>query len=406
MRFSLTILLCLFLVHCSEDPGPEQPEHIFILDEIPQHIQKVENLTIYLGDSEPLYKIELIPVQSFGKTGQPYLTEIVGSVVDDKGRVIIQDMGSNYEHSIYVYNADGTFHTQLGGSGRGAGEYGFVFDVHAKSGKVFVRDITNQRLNIYNTEDYSFERSMLIEQLAIRNHEAVQDLQLGLILPRNDGNHLVNFYQRNADDGWPAHRYMLMDENGKAMEYESTEFRSSFKAQGYTEASIRMVYMPMPFIGGSVAGYSISGELYQAWNQDFLIRKYNATGEYQLAIYYAIKGSPFELSYHAPTAFFDEKDVIKALDLHNHKQPESNPIIDRLKVDDENRIWVAVPMDGQRKNYEWWILAPTGELLAKLQRPRYKTIFDIKNGYLYGKEIDGSTDAEYVVKYRIEIGEK
>jgi hypothetical protein len=75
-------------------------------------------------------------------------------------------------------------------------------------------------------------------------------------------------------------------------------------------------------------------------------------------------------------------------------------------VDDEDRIWAAVHMGPHRENYEWWILAPSGKLLAKLQRPRKQRIFDIKNGYLYSKEIDEDTGGETVVKYRIELLEK
>lgn len=104
MRLSLTILLCLLLVHCSENSGPQ---HIRVLDEIPEHIQNVKNLTIYPGDSEPLYEIELNPVHTFGETGEPYLTEIMGCVVDDEGRVVIWDMSSNYDAFLYVFNADG-----------------------------------------------------------------------------------------------------------------------------------------------------------------------------------------------------------------------------------------------------------------------------------------------------------
>jgi len=77
----------------------------------------------------------------------------------------------------------------------------------------------------------------------------------------------------------------------------------------------------------------------------------------------------------------------------------------RMRIDDENRVWAAVPMDQQREILEWWILDESGELLAKLQRPLLKTIFDIKNGYLYGKEVDEETGAEYVVKYRMEFRE-
>ena len=111
------------------------------------------------------------------------------------------------------------------------------------------------------------------------------------------------------------------------------------------------------------------------------------------------------MGFHTPTPFYDEKDVMKALDLHDQSLPESNPVILFLMADDENRIWAAVPIYGEREIYEWWILDQSGELLAKLKRPRDKTIYDIKDGYLYAKEIDEETDAEYVVKYRIVLEE-
>jgi hypothetical protein len=321
-------LLALIITACSgSENNTGEPDHIRILDEIPEHIREVENLTIFPGDSEPRYSIELVPLQTYGEEGEPYLTTVLRSAVDDNGRIIILNSNSDYSQSVFVYNDDGTFHTELGRSGRGPGEHGFIIDVQARGGNVYIHDVTNQRINIYSSTDYSFERTMMIEQLPIRDHEAVQGLELGPIIPGKDGNYLVNFYQRNSDDGWPVNRYMLMDENGNAVGYESTEFRSSFKAQGYTDAEIRMVYMSMPFIGGTVSGYSKYGELYQAWNQDFLIKKYNEKGEYQSAIYYAIQGSPFELSYHAPTAFYNENDVLKAIGLHNQNLPETNPVI-------------------------------------------------------------------------------
>lgn len=406
LRDCVAIIFFMLVTACSgSESKTEIQDYIQILDEIPQHIQEVENLTIFPGDSEPRYSIELVPEHTYGEKGEPYLTTVLSSAVDENGRIIILNSNSDYSQSVYVYNDDGTFLTELGRSGRGPGEHGFIFDVQARGGNVYIRDVMNQRINIYSSTDYSFERTMMIGQLPIRNHEAVQGLELGPILPRNDGNYLVNFYQRNADDGWPVHRYMLMDENGNAIDYESTEFRSSFKAQGYTDAEIRMVYMSMPFIGGSVSGYSNNGELYKAWNQDFLIKKYDGKGVYQSAIYYPLQGSPFELSHHAPTAFFRENDVLKATGLHNQNLPETNPVISILMADDENRIWAAVPMYGEPKNYEWWILAPSGELLAKLQRPRDLRIFDIRNGYLYSKEIDDDTDVEFVVKNRIEFRE-
>ena len=404
----ITIITSLFIFQCSKKPTSEkvelkeQPEHIFILDEIPRHIQKVEYITTYPGGSEPHYSIELIPVQAFGEEGKPYLTEIKEGVVDDKGRVIILNIGTNYEHSLYVYNADGTYHTQIGGTGRGPGEHGFVFDVQAMSGKVFVRDITNQRLNIYNTFDYSFDQSMLIEQLAIRDHEAVQGLELGLIMPRNDENYFVSFSQRGSD----SHKYLLMDTEGNVLNFDTIVFPSS--------PSIRVPSKPMsPSLGlGHIMGQTLTAlssddALYSIWTRDFLIRKYDSNGIYQSAIFYPLMGLPFDLDEYAKTAPFgySARDIEEGIANMGIKLPETNPVLSDLMVDDENRIWAAVPMDGQRENYEWWILDESGELLAKLQRPRDKRIFDVKNGYLYSKETDIDTGAEFVVKYRIELTE-
>lgn len=46
------------------------------------------------------------------------------------------------------------------------------------------------------------------------------------------------------------------------------------------------------------------------------------------------------------------------------------------------------------------------ELLAKLVLSKDQPIYDIKNGYLYSKKTNEETDAEYVVKYRIELTKK
>ncbi|MBE9048325.1 6-bladed beta-propeller [Pleurocapsales cyanobacterium LEGE 10410] len=409
-RLLLFIFSALFIAQCSKNSIPEkaefpkQPQHVFILDKIPEHIQEIKNLTIFPGDSEPLYEIELLPEQTYGETGEPYLTQVTGSAVDDHGRVIILNRASNYDHFIYVYSDDGTYHTQMGGPGRGPGEYGFVYDMQAKNGKVFVRDETSQRLSIYNTSDFSFDHSMLKEQLAIRDHETFEDLNAGLIFPRKDGNYLVTFSQGVSGT---EHTYLLMDTNGNVMNFEPIVFPNSLW--------IRTPGKPMsPSLGlGHMMGQTLtalSGEdaLYSIWTMDFLIRKYDSNGIYKSAIFYPLMGLPFDLDEYAKTAPFgySARDIEEGIANMGIKLPETNPVLSDLKVDDENRIWAAVPMDPQRENYEWWILDETGELLAKLQRPREKTIFDIKNGNLYAKEIDEETDAEYVVKYRIELTER
>ncbi|TYP95565.1 6-bladed beta-propeller protein [Fodinibius salinus] len=418
-RLLLSIVIIFSLVQCSNSPSQKEIEQteqieqseetaqIRILDEVPQDIKETENLTVFSGDTEPANSIELIPEQTFGKSGEPYLTQVQNCVVDDKDRVIILNSGSNYAQQVYVYNEDGTFHTAIGRSGNGPGEYGYVLGMRAQPGKILIRDVRNKRFNIYNSTDYSLERTMLIERLEIRDHKAVEGLEFGMMNPRNDGNYLVSFYQQVSETGWPVAKYLLMDSDGAALDYNILEFRRSFKAQGKTESmSAPMSLKPMPFMGSTVTGISDEGELYSVWNHDFLIKKYDAKGNYQSAIYYPVKGSPFDLSSHTPTPFYDQSDVMKAIDIHDEELPEANPIIDRLMVDDENRIWVAVPTGGQSDSYEWWILEESGKLLAKLTLPGEQEIYDIKNGYLYSKKTKEETGIEYVVKYRIALTKK
>lgn len=160
-------------------------------------------------------------------------------------------------------------------------------------------------------------------------------------------------------------------------------------------------------MGSNLEALSNDDELYSIWTKDFLIKKYDHNGIYQSAFYYPVQGLPFDLEWYEKTSPFgysaDEVEKgIKNMDL---ELPETLPVLSGLMADDENRIWAAVRMDSIREMFEWWILDESGELLAKLQRPREKTIFDIKDGYLYAKEIDEDTDVEFVVKYRIELEE-
>jgi len=407
MRRSLTILFCFLLVNCAEDSGPE---HIRIFDEIPDHIIEVENLTVYPGDSEPLFSITLIPEQVFGADGEPWLAQISGAVVNDNDHLIIWNINTeagsfpppNY---LYVYNPDGTYSTQIGGSGKGPGEFVMLMTMYASAGNVFALDHTSQRLTVYNAEDYSYERTSLMARWSVHNHEAVQNLGFARLVTRNDGNHLAVFGEWSPEsDKASVYVYLLIDTNGNVLNPKPLIFPAGFTIRPQTTPPSPS--MTLPFMGRTITALSQNDALYSAWTRDFLIKQHDANGVYQSAIYYPVTGSTFDLSDYTETSRYNVRDIRNAFDNSDEELPETNPVLADLMVDDENRIWAAVPMDPQGDSYEWWILDESGVLLAKLQRPHEKTIFDIKNGYLYAKEIDEETGAEFVVKYRIELTER
>lgn len=405
-RNLLSALSILFIIQCTDDTTQKvivsagESDHISVLDNIPQHIQEIDNLNVFPGDAKPLFSIALIPEQSYGETGEPYLTDILDTVVDDQGRVIILDTKSDYSHIIQVFNDDGSFHSQLGGQGKGPGEYGLVVGLQSKGSNIFVLDITSLRLNVYLSVDYSLHRTILFEQWKKDN-----DLMFGFVEPRNDGHFLVTFNDIPSKTGRLENTFHVMDIAGNRVFVEPLIFPAGFKI---TSRESVQPGMPLSFMGKTITTLSDDDELHSVWTPDFLIKKHDSNGNYLSSIYYPIKGIPFNLDDYTPKSRFepDVRDVRNAFDTMGEVVPETFPVVETLMVDDENRIWVAVPMDTRKDMLEWWILAQSGELLAKLQLPSSNSIFDIKNGFLYSKETDDKTGVEFIVKNRIELTER
>jgi len=393
-RWLSVVLFCLLTAQCSNET---KTDHIRILDEIPEHVQEVENLTIFPGNAEPVYDVELIPEVTFDDAKGPYLNRVLSAVVDDREQVIILGANTSYEQSLHAYSSEGAFLTVIGGRGGGPGEYGIMLGPQVKGTKLFVPDATNQRLNEYSTTDFSVIRSIRFEQW-----ESGSESRFGYVHARQDGNYWLIFSDPRSAIGQLSNRYKIMDHEGRLVQNPSLALPAGFRIQ--TDPSARPI-MPLSFMGSTLEAVSRNDELYAVFTRDFLIRRYDANGIYQSAFYYPVQSLPFDLEVHTNSSVFSPSArVIKnAFSDINRDLPETIPVLFRLRIDDENRIWAAVPMDQQREMLEWWILDESGELLAKLQRPRDKTIFDIKNGYLYGKEIDEETGAETVVKYRIEL---
>jgi len=399
-RASVALLLLVSITACSgNETDSEVAEHIQIRNEIPEHIQEIKNLTIFPGDSEPVYDVELIPEVTFDDAKGPYLNRVLDAVVDDREQVIILGTNTSYQQSLHAYSSEGAFLTVIGGRGGGPGEYGIMLGPQVTGAKLFVPDVTNQRMNEYSTADFSVIRSIRFEQW-----DSGSESRFGYVYARQDGNYWLIFSDPRSAIGQLSNRYKIMDYEGRLVQDPSLTLPAGFRIQ--TDPSARPI-MPLYFMGSTLEAVSRNDELYTAFTRDFLIRKYDANGIYQSAFYYPVQSLPFDLDVHTNSSpFSPSARVIKnAFSDIDRELPETNPVLSGLMIDDVNRIWAAVPMDQQREMFEWWILDESGELLAKLQRPSEKTIFDIKNGYLYAKEIDEETGAEYVVKYRMEFKE-
>lgn len=375
-----------------------------VRDKIPKHVQTVENVSIFRGEVDAPYSVKLIEEGRIGENGEPFLINVYSCVVDDQERVIVRSANSNYEQQLYIFDSDGAFRSKLGGQGKGPGEYGIILSMHSKASTIFVLDYTSQRLNEYSTLDYTFTRSILFEEW-----KAPDNFRFGNVEPRYDGNYHVTFSNIRSKIGLQEIIQTVKNHEGKEVNFESLTFPVGYRiSTGVGKSKLPTPTMPLTFLGTTGIALSQNDELFTNWSRDFLIKRYDSNGKYQSAIYYPILGVPFILEDYNKSAVFSPKvrEIEKALSVDGIDIPDRLPVVDRLIIDDDNRIWVALPTSSSRDTYEWWILEENGELLAKLKLPRDRPIFDIKNGFLYSKKINEELDTEYVVKYRIELTEK
>ncbi|GAA5521069.1 6-bladed beta-propeller [Aliifodinibius salicampi] len=406
----LSILLCFFLIQCSNNSTSEKAEYI----------QELDSLTVYPADSEPTYEVDLIQEQSFGGSGKPYWMAIAGCAVDDNDRVIIRGLKNDFKTELHVYNPEGTYRTQIGRIGRGPGEYEFISsNFQINTGKIFLHDESIKRLSLFTTDDYSFEKATRLEDWDVRDLDAVRNMKLSGFYARSDGNLLSIFKGYPTGSGRTGNtKFMLVDTDGNALNPEPLiELPSPFYIANDSQGDFMLpvsARIPLPFLGSILYGLTNDDEFYTARTDEFLIKKYDSEGTYQFAFYYPVMGPPFDME-----SFIERKSgpmlsqyaLKNALEEANIEIPESFSVIQDLMVDDKNRIWVSVMVE-YPATYEWWMLAESGELLAKIIIPDNETICDIQNGYLYTKYFDSgdSNDTENweskVVKYSINLTER
>lgn len=263
MNRLLVALVCLVLSGCSGEAGRGQ-------EDIPDHVHGIENLTIFPFDTEPVYDIELLSEQTFGDTGEPYLRCIRDSRVDDNGGVLISEILPGINSQLHVYNPDGSYRIQAGRIGGGPGEYNMVSSISVEAGKLFLHDGLTRRLHIFDSETYTFERSVKLEDWSVLDHEAVQNMRFITFYTRDDGNHIAPFYNGNDTAVDTTHQtFILVNSDGDVLNSEPLEIpdRYSILRDGKRLPQI----IPSVITGASKFVLSGDGTMYTASPDDFLI---------------------------------------------------------------------------------------------------------------------------------------
>ena len=404
-KTSILVILCLSLCSCSNRRT----------NRIPTRVQKLKNLTVIPADAKPAYQISFKEDEVYGNTKKVLIGDIGGITVDDSGRVFITDYR---KVTIDVFEPNGKFLTHIGRKGRGPGEFETVTP-HIIGKRLYVFDSMAFRMNIFSLDSLRLVNTI---NMNITNQDKIPGLALYTIhhiYSIRGGNFIVRFgpavikQEPNSDYTFYRKFYFMnkrliirphMIFRQKSLKLFTANLGGHFRFAGSPSQAIR---------GQALDAVSSDGSIFSAWSRDFLIKEWSPDGKYLHAIYFPyhrLKLTPINLKSYLSSINFlrgtatQKKKAIDDLEsiLNQNTLPKTWPALNKIKLDDQNRLWVSTIVKDQ-KVYKWWVLTQKGKLLARFTWLRNKPIKVIKNRYIYTQETDTTTGISNIVRYRIDM---
>lgn len=385
------LLICLTLLSCNFQDDIK----------VREELMEIKNLTIYPIEETIKKEINLKKDLTIVDSFSTLIGRIGDIVVDKKGRIFITDLD---EKIIHVYNSDGLNITQLGRKGLGPGEFSYLKSLQ----------ITNEFLYAIDT-NFGIRKAVKFDLNDLENFSTIllgenrkEYRELSKAYP--------GIYRINVIGNGTYLAEFVIQESFSTQDWQNNELTGSLyllKPTGniksdlfykFEEAIIvnksKGLKSPIRvFFGSPFIEVSSTNEIYITDPQLFMFKKFNAEGIYERAFYYPVQEillnpeSAAEAGLHE--YFIQNMKFIKDL-------PSNWPVIREMKIDDKDRIWVAVTVNNLEEN-EWWILNSSGALITRFRMPRSKTISFIRDGYIYTFETNRNTGFQKVIRYKFEL---
>ena len=358
--------------------------------EVPEDIAAMENVAVYSGLEEPQYDISLTEHARFGDTDEIFISSISGIAVDDNGNLFLADQS---EATVHSYDAEGQYRFSIGRRGEGPGEFNAAYQPRIHNGELYVLDINQQRISVFNPEDGTF----------LQTHPlggGSDDLSGFPVQaePLSDGRFLVfyNQMERDGDEFLMGRIPRILDGEGNMLSSEFIEFRPAEMYMVQSETNVQI--MSLPFMGSTYADVSPAEEIVWGFSDRILLHAVNMEGDTIRSIYHSREKPPLDRDGMIAN-YEDEamKDALRSMDI-----PDTRQAFTDIETDDQNRIWITLPTVNEEEN-EIWVLAQTGEKLAAFTRPATDMIELVDDGFVYIRETDEETGLAEVVKYRFDL---
>lgn len=376
-------------------------------EKIPPNIAKLKNLTVYSTHIKPKETISFKKDAVYGSTKKVLIGRMGDIAVDSSGRVFIAD---DQQNTIDVFKPDGRFLTHLGRKGKGPGEFLSLSSLQIRRDHLYVYDERQLQENVFTLNPLTIDNTIIlaknrdkypglnmaypwIEKLYVRNNNTYLAEFLSSIVSRNLHNpqKLPKKWQNYPTKGI----LYLLSKNGSISSKELLNFKNDTRTRlsNTFAGGFSLFY----FFGISWTVLSSHNQIYQADEPNyFLIKVYSPNGVYRHSFYYPHSKIPLTKKsaseYGLPENFINKMRLMKL--------PQNWPVLTKMKIDNQNRLWVATTVQNM-KVYQWWVLNPNGKIIVRFNWPRSKPIKVIKNGYLYTQETDTTTGISKVVRYQI-----
>ncbi|WP_340105508.1 6-bladed beta-propeller [Rhodohalobacter sp. 8-1] len=258
--------LVFVILGCSSEPEIDLPEEVAAL----------ENVSVFLADSEPEMELTLTKEVSFGDTDELFLGGFLRSVTDKDGRVILADF---HQTQLHLYNADGSYNRPIGREGEGPGEYRQIGTMRTGDQFLHLMDRGLNRITRYDLETFEVagEASLAIKQTEGENFRYPQDFHL-----TDNDEYLIlvgsGFSAGVTDDSRRPTGGLKLGWNGDSLSTESLFSFDASEALVHREGGSMRV-MSVPYKRSSVISFQ-NNQLIHVWNEHFLLSLYDENGEY------------------------------------------------------------------------------------------------------------------------------
>jgi len=391
----LFIFMFLFFAGCNKSKN----------ELIPEHVQELKNLKVYSEDVDIGKTISFDQEVVYGGSDDIFIG-IHGDIAVDLNDLIY--ISNSFKKIIYVFEHDGQFIGQLGGEGRGPGEFSkWIKNLQIFNHHLYALDASMHRLNVFSLNDLSHIDTIPLAGNRNRYPELARAfLEIRNLYVRSDGTFIAEFVNHFSQERTERYENIDMQSHFYLLDSSGTISSKLIDFISATLTDLGIVFNLNQFFGQRLKGFSSDDQIYIADPNYFLIKTYYPNGHYKAAFYYPIKKIPLTretaeragISLLSP--FGNKKDDL----LEKVELPNTWPVLTDMVIDDQDRLWVATTVDDMNV-FEWWVLEESGEVVTRFDWPRSKPIEVVRNGHVYTRETDEETGLQQVVRYRIEFSQ-